>query len=131
MDHTIDYSFISHVHRNKQKQRKEGDTRPPPPPSITVQLVRSYDVDQLFYNKKKFREIHGAKKINIFHAMSRSTSSEKEAIELCNEVSWCDYRGHSKLFVVKMVNGDFHKGVLDLTDLESKAGALTQPEADS
>ena len=63
--------------------------------------------------------------------MSHSTSTEKEAIELRNEVAWCDYRGHSKLFVVKMVNGDFHKGVKDLTDLETKVGALTKPEADS
>ena len=31
LDHAIDYSFISHVHRNKQKQQKEGDTRPPLP----------------------------------------------------------------------------------------------------
>ena len=125
LNHDIDFTFISHVHRNKQKEQKEGQEGPPPPPSITLQLVRSSDVDKLFYNKKKLREFYG-NKINIFHAMSKGTIDQKSKIENCAEVAWVDYRGHSQLFAVKLLNGDFLKGVKDLPDLESKVGKLTQ-----
>ena len=128
LDHTMDFSFISHVHRNKQKEQKENDPRPPPPPSITLQLVRAADVDQLFYEKKKFREVHGAKKVNIFRSLSNLCKDEKTKMESCKEVSWVDFRGHSRFFVVKMENGDFLRGVKGFSDLESKIGELTLPE---
>ena len=126
--HDFDSTYISNAHRNKPREGKDG--KPPPPPSITVSLVKSADVDMLLSNKKQFKKVHGANKINIFYSMSAGTRDQKLRMEMCQEVEFADWQGHSRLFAVKMRNGKFLRKVRGFADLESKVGELTLPAVD-
>ena len=126
--HDFDSTFISNAHRNKPREGKDG--KPPPPPSITVSLVKSSDVDMLLSNKKQFKKVHGANKINIFYSMSAGTRDQKLLMEKAEEVEFADWQGHSRLFAVKMRNGNFIRKIKGFHDLETKVGELTLPAVD-
>ena len=107
LHHEFQTGDIAHVHRNKWGTYS----------SITLQFVRGIDKDRLFSAKPKFRLAHLKPKINIHHAMCDQLIEEKKEIETVQGVKWVDFRGHAKMFVVKMDDENFFRGIRGCSDL--------------